>query len=226
MRIMRFLMSLVLIGFPCFHAAAPDRTGTGQIRITVDIDRVIGQMNPIWAWIGYDEPNYTYMGDGKKLLSEFAAASAVPVYVRTHNLLTSGDGTPSLKWGSTNAYTEDANGNPVYDWNIIDRIFDTYIERGMKPLVEIGFMPEALSVQPDPYRHSWTPRAPYEQVFTGWAYPPKDYEKWAELVSRVKIIVEEDEELERKLSRFVILFVCLSVWSWFLVTCRQVPICR
>ena len=48
------------------------------------------------------------MPDGKKLLSELAALSPVPVYVRTHNLLTTGDGTPALKWGSTNAYTEDA----------------------------------------------------------------------------------------------------------------------
>jgi xylan 1,4-beta-xylosidase len=87
-----------------------------------------------------------------------------------------------LKWGSTNAYTEDENGNPVYDWTLVDRIFDTYIERGMKPLVEIGFMPKALSTNPEPYQHSWKPGAPYNEVYTGWAYPPKDYDKWAELV--------------------------------------------
>ena len=67
-------------------------------------------MTPMWAFFGYDEPNYTYMKDGKKLLSELAALSPVPVYVRAHNLLTTGDGTPALKWGSTNAYTEDADG--------------------------------------------------------------------------------------------------------------------
>ncbi len=55
---------------------------------------------------------------------------------------------PALKWGSTNAYTEDAAGKPVYDWTIVDRIFDTYMERKMKPLVQIGFMPEALSSHP------------------------------------------------------------------------------
>ena len=36
-------------------------------------------------------------------------------FVRTHNLLTSEDGTPALKWGSTGAYTEDAQGRPHYD---------------------------------------------------------------------------------------------------------------
>ena len=93
--------------------------------INIDFKKEIGEMKPIWAWFGYDEPNYTYMKDGKKLLSELAALSPVPVFVRTHNLLTSGDGTPALKWGSTNAYTEDASGNPIYNWKIVDSIFDT-----------------------------------------------------------------------------------------------------
>jgi len=123
------------------------------------------------------------MKDGRKLLSELAALSPVPVYVRAHNLLTTGDGTPALKWGSTNAYTEDAAGGPRYDWTIVDRIFDAYLERGMKPLVEIGFMPEALSVKPQPYRHTFTPGSTYGTIFTGWAYPPKDYAKWRDLVS-------------------------------------------
>lgn len=153
-----------------------------SVNINISFDSVIGPMSPVWAWFGYDEPNYTYMKDGKKLLSELAELSPVPVYVRAHNLLTSGDGTPALKWGSTDAYTVDADGNPVYNWSIIDSIFDTYIERGMKPLVEIGFMPKALSVKPEPYQHKWRPGAPYSDIYTGWAYPPKDYKKWAELV--------------------------------------------
>jgi xylan 1,4-beta-xylosidase len=153
-------------------------------RIEVDASRSMGPLKPAWSFFGHDEPNYTYMKDGQRLLTELAALSPVTVHVRAHNLLTSGDGEAALKWGSTNAYTEDADGNPVYDWTIVDRIFDTYIERKMKPLVEIGFMPEALSVQPEPYRHHWGPDQPYANIYTGWAHPPKDYEKWAELVHR------------------------------------------
>lgn len=150
--------------------------------ITVDLKKEIAPMKPVWAWFGYDEPNYTYMKDGKKLLSEIADLSPVPVYVRTHSLLVSGDGVAALKWGSTNAYTEDANGNPVYNWKIVDSIFDTYVKRGMKPLAQIGFMPEALSTHPSPYRHYWKPGDPYTDIITGWAYPPKDYDKWRNLV--------------------------------------------
>src|SRR5262249_17375237 len=148
------------------------------VEIRVDANTQLGEMKPIWAFFGYDEPNYTYMKDGKKLLSELAALSPVPVYVRTHNLLTTGDGSAALKWGSTNAYTEDPSGRPHYDWSIVDRILDTYLARKMKPLVEIGFMPEALSTKPQPYRHQWSIDKSYNTIFTGWAHPPSNYQKW------------------------------------------------
>lgn len=142
-------------------------------------------MYPMWAYFGYDEPNYTYMANGRKLLTEISELSPVPVHVRAHNLLNTDEGPrAALKWGSSDAYTEDEDGNPVYDWDVIDRIMDTYIERGMKPLVEIGFMPKALSTNPEPYRHNWEPGDPYGDIYTGWAYPPNNYEKWAELVYR------------------------------------------
>jgi xylan 1,4-beta-xylosidase len=141
-----------------------------------------GPMTQMWAFFGYDEPNYTYTANGKKLLTELAALSPVPVFVRTHNLLTTGDGGASMKWGSTNAYTEDAAGRPVYDWTIVDRILDTYVQRRMRPLVEIGFMPEALSTRPQPYRHDWRPGLDYNRIYTGWSYPPTDYDKWRELI--------------------------------------------
>ena len=152
------------------------------IAIEVDLTKDKGALKPIWAWFGYDEPNYTYMKDGQKLLTEISKLSKVPVNVRVHSLLVTGDGTAALKWGSTNAYTEDAAGKPVYDWTIVDRIFDTYIKRGMKPIAQIGFMPEALSTKPQPYRHYWKPGDNYNDIYTGWAYPPKDYQKWSELV--------------------------------------------
>lgn len=151
-------------------------------RLSIDLAAQGQPLRPIWAYFGYDEPNYTYMKDGKKLLSELSALSSVPVYVRCHNLLTTGDGQAALKWGSTNAYTEDAQGRPLYDWRMADSIFDTYIQRGMKPLAEIGFMPEALSTHPVPYRHHWKPGVKYDSIYTGWAYPPTDYAKWGELV--------------------------------------------
>ena len=149
-----------------------------SVKIEVQFDQPQGTIAPIWNYFGYDEPNYTYAPNGKKLLGELAALSSEPAYVRVHNLLTTGDGSSSLKWGSTNVYTEDAAGKPVYSWTILDRIFDSFHSAGVKPLVEIGFMPEALSTHPEPYRHNF----PQGSIYTGWAYPPKDYKKWSEVV--------------------------------------------
>lgn len=194
------LLALVFSALPAaFPFGAPLMAQAPPVEIRVDVGVPVGPMTSAWAWFGHDEPNYTYMPDGRKLLGELAEASPVPVFVRTHNLLTSGDGVPALKWGSTNAYTEHGAGNPVYDWTLVDRIFDTYMEVGAKPLVEIGFMPEALSSHPEPYRHFWQPGDPYGDIYTGWAYPPEDYGKWQELVySWVRHAVERygEEEVE------------------------------
>ncbi|HTQ39240.1 MAG TPA: hypothetical protein VMJ32_09440, partial [Pirellulales bacterium] len=122
------------------------------------------------------------MKDGRKLIGELGQLGPPQVYFRAHNLLCTGDGTPALKWGSTGAYRENADGKSQYDWTILDHIFDTYLERNVRPYVEIGFMPEAISTHPEPYQHHWDPTAKYNDIFTGWAYPPKDFSKWSELV--------------------------------------------
>src|ERR1044071_7024165 len=151
-----------------FTHLASAESGDLDVNITVDAARAGSEAKPIWRFFGADEPNYATMKDGRTTLATLGSLVPGNVYFRTHNLLTSGDATPALKWGSTNTYTEDAAGNPIYNWTIVDSIFDTYIQRGMKPLAQIGFMPEALSSKPQPYRHYWKPGAPYKEVFTGF----------------------------------------------------------
>jgi len=153
------------------------------VAIEVNLNQTTHQpLTPIWRFFGYDEADYTFMKDGKKLLTELAGLTPLPVYLRTHNLLTTGNGIPALKWSSTNAYTEDSKGNPIYSWKILDSIFDAYISRKTKPLVEVGFMPEALSVKPESDRYQTTPDGKKVYHYTGWNYPPKDYQKFAALV--------------------------------------------
>ncbi len=150
------------------------------VSIHIDAARPKGELRPIWRFFGYDEPNFTYMKDGQKLLTELSQLGDGRVSIRTHHLLTSGDGVPGLKWGSTGIYREDANGKPIYDWTIVDHIFDTFIERGLKPFVEIGFMPEALSIHPQDYPHHPPPETPLNPG-VGFSYPPKEYTKWGDL---------------------------------------------
>ena len=167
------------LGWICFLVTVSLSASEFPVSIQVDAARSKGELRPIWRFFGYDEPNFTYMKDGQKLLTELSQLGS-PVFIRTHHLLTSGDGSPALKWGSTGIYNEDDQGHPIYNWTVVDRIFDTYRERGLKPLVELGFMPEALTTHPQDYPHD-PPANKMVSPGLGFSYPPKDYSKWSEL---------------------------------------------
>jgi xylan 1,4-beta-xylosidase len=179
-----FIRSFCLVAF--FFAAISGRllmaedTDLIPVTISVHAGQPLGEVKPIWRFFGADEPNYAYMKDGQKLLGELGQLGPPQVYFRAHHLLTSGDGTYALKWGSTSAYKEDADGHPVYDWTINDRIFDTYLQHGIKPYVQLGFMPEALTTHPQNYPHH-PPVNERADPAAGQSYPPKDYGKWGEL---------------------------------------------
>jgi xylan 1,4-beta-xylosidase len=74
----------------------------------------------------------------------------------------------------------------VYEWKILDGIFDAYKAAGVKPMVELGFMPKDLAAKlPN------KPDQPYQMHFPGDVLggasnnPPKDYAKWQALVQAV-----------------------------------------
>ncbi len=151
------------------------------VAVHVDLAKPVGAYKPIYSWFGYDESNYTTMQHGRELLTELHDLAPVPVYIRAHHLLTSGDGKPELKWSSSNVYSEDANGKPIYDFKILDGIFDAYKAAGVRPMVELGFMPEALAADL-PNRHEpYQVHYPASTVSGKSNNPPKDYAKWGEL---------------------------------------------
>ncbi len=83
-------------------------------------------------------------------------------YIRMHGLLTDDMG----------VYKEDRDGNPEYNYQYVDVLYDYILSIGMKPFVELGFMPEAL--------------ASGTQTIFWWkgnVTPPKDYDKWQALIS-------------------------------------------
>jgi xylan 1,4-beta-xylosidase len=165
-------------------AAQPAAEASFPVEVRVDAARPQGELKPIWRFFGADEPNYATMKDGRKLIAELGELRPGEVYFRTHNLMNTGDGTPSFKWGSTNLYTEDKAGRPVYDFTGVDRIIDTYLARGVRPYLQFGFMPEALADAPagERYQHIWRPGFDTPELDGAWNRPPKDYAKWAEVV--------------------------------------------
>ena len=154
---------------------------SNPVQIAVDLDSRIGAYKPIYSWFGYDEANYTTAPHGRQLLRELHDLAPVPVYIRAHHLLTSGDGRAELKFSSTNIYSEDASGKPVYDFTIIDGIFDAWRDAGVRPMVELGFMPRDLAATL-PNRHEpYQVHYPASTVSGASNNPPKDYARWQEL---------------------------------------------
>src|SRR5579872_6679419 len=161
--------------------APPDQPA---VTVAVDLTHVVGPFRPIYNWFGYDEANYSTTELGRALMGELRDLSPVPVHIRVHHLLTSGNGQPELKFSSTNVYTEDANGKPIYDFKLLDGIFDAYKAAGVQPMVEFGFMPKDLAADlPD--RHEYQVHYPHSTVSGASNNPPKDYKKWGELIRTV-----------------------------------------
>lgn len=150
-------------------------------QIRVDAGQWLSELPHNWNYIGYDEINYTYVPEGQELLAKFMSLQEKPYYVRAHHLLCTGNGHASYKWGSTNAYLEDEAGNVIYNWSIVDLTFDTILRYQCKPFVEIGFMPMHLAdpAHYDVSQETWRQKN-YQDY--GWASPPKDYQKWYDLI--------------------------------------------
>ena len=71
-------------------------------------------------------------------------------------------------------YDEDPSGKPIYNFSYVDQIYDGLLQNGVRPFVELSFMPRKLAAQP------------IEQSF--WYHPvvapPKDWSRWSELISQ------------------------------------------
>lgn len=166
----------------CILLTASAAFAQAAVTVQVNLQQGQGAFSPVYSWFGYDESGNTMTPNGQALLAKLHDLTPAPVHVRAHFLLTNGEGQPGLKWGYTNVYSEDAHGNPVYNWTRLDRIFDAWVHAGIHPMVELGFMPKALSSHPDPYHIPW-PGKPGETE--GWSYPPNNYKKWQDLIYHV-----------------------------------------
>jgi xylan 1,4-beta-xylosidase len=70
------------------------------------------------------------------------------------------------------AYDEDEHGKPLYNFSYVDQIYDGLLANGVRPFVEISFMPKKLALRQDVHPF-W-----YKQIVS----PPKDYKKWDDLI--------------------------------------------
>jgi xylan 1,4-beta-xylosidase len=126
----------------------------------LDFNKVKGSLNTMFKeCVGAGRANEGLRADWQQQLA-YVKKECGFKYIRMHGLLTDDMG----------VYREDKNGNPEYNFQYIDVLFDYILSIGMKPFVELGFMPEALA-------------SGKETIFwwRGNVTPPKDYKKWEDL---------------------------------------------
>lgn len=129
--------------------------------ISINFNQVKGPFNTMFKeCIGAGRANEGLRAEWQKQLA-YVKKECGFKYIRMHGLLCDDMG----------VYREDRNGNPEYNFQYIDMLYDFILSIGMKPFVELGFMPEAL--------------ASGKQTIFWWkgnVTPPKDYKKWGDLI--------------------------------------------
>jgi xylan 1,4-beta-xylosidase len=158
----------------------------GPVRVDVDASAVQGELTRLWTSIGYDEINWTYTPRGRDVLAILAGLGDGPYLTRSHYMFSSGTGMGLPHWGAGNVYHERADGRPWFDFQLLDRAYDTLVEMGHIPIVELGFTPRALVPDAAAQRFAFQPGSPtqYSEYEAGWwSFPPKSLTRWAELVS-------------------------------------------
>lgn len=162
----RFLAYLLILNFfVLFNVTAQNLKGKKAIIpervVSLDFNNAKGELNKMFNdCVGAGRANEGLRADWQQQLAEVRKECGFR-YIRMHGLLTD----------DMAVYKEDMNGNPVYNYMYIDALFDYLQSIGMKPFVELGFMPSALASGP-------------QTIFwwRGNVTPPKDYKKWADLV--------------------------------------------
>jgi xylan 1,4-beta-xylosidase len=145
---------------PAAEPTTPVRT------IAVDVNAVQGPLDTSFKeCVGAGRANEGLRADWQDQLREVQRECGFK-YIRMHGLLCDDMG----------VYREDANGNPIYNWQYIDRLYDFLLSIDVKPFVELSFMPDALA-------------SGHKTIFwyRGNVTPPKSYDKWADLIRHLVV---------------------------------------
>jgi xylan 1,4-beta-xylosidase len=143
-------------------AALPSGLSAPSRVIEADLQRTQGTMNRMYNFcVGAGRANEGLRADWQEQLRKVHAECGFR-YVRFHGIFCDDMG----------VYSEDRNGHPIYNWQYVDRLYDFIESIGMRPFVELGFMPGALASGDQTifwYRANVT--------------PPKSYEKWQAFIA-------------------------------------------
>ncbi len=163
-KLISVIVPAALIGLAGALCAQPAPGGKPSRVIAVDFSKVRGPHSTVWKeCIGAGRANEGLRADWQEQLALVQREIGFR-YIRMHGLLHDDMG----------VYKEDAKGTPIYNWQYIDKLYDYLLKAGLKPFVELAFMPRDL--------------ASAEKTIFWWRgniTPPKSYDKWSALVSNL-----------------------------------------
>jgi xylan 1,4-beta-xylosidase len=151
--------------------AAPDEDGPAAVRVEVDATGDEGRLERPWRpMIGSEHLSHAVSTEhnGGRVIGEELTAALRAAHdelgvrtVRAHAILCDDLG----------VYRE-VDGRPVHDFGGIDRVYDHILGLGLRPIVELSFMPRDLASDPD------------RTVFAYGAIisPPKEWDRWRDLI--------------------------------------------
>jgi len=158
------LLSVILVSNICYTqkiGSSIEKAVSKDRIILADVQDIKGRFNTMFKeCVGAGRANEGLRADWQQQLT-FVKKECGFKYIRMHGLLTDDMG----------VYKEDKKGNPQYNWQYIDKLYDFLLSIDMKPFVELSFMPVAL--------------ASGQQTIFWWkgnVTPPKDYKKWEDLI--------------------------------------------
>jgi len=146
-------------------------------QVEVDSTRVIGKLDSrLWANIGYDPMYWATVQEEALPFWRKVRATRALRFVRMHNTFSDGFAvwgvsSGDLRYCGARVYSEDAAGKPKYDFSHLDEILDVLVSAGMRPVLEMDFMSDALA-EGEPVRN----------YCGGLVNTPKDYNKWRNLI--------------------------------------------
>jgi xylan 1,4-beta-xylosidase len=168
--------SLSSIDAPVGPVSAPARPAPtqreGEVSVVVDAARSTGTVQRPWRpMIGSEHLALLLRGEGPgglpvgedlagafRVVREQLGVEVVRAHAILHDVL--------------GVYREEADGTPRYDFDKVDLVIDRLLETGLRPLVELSFMPKALAADPEPSVFD----------YVGLISPPRDLDRWADLV--------------------------------------------
>lgn len=146
----------------------------GPVQVRVDASATTGPVHPVWHMVGSERLSQLDEGmdpHGHHIGAEFAEALRLAhddlavTHVRAHAIL----------HDDLRVASRDENGALSLNFGRVDAIYDRLLAIGLRPIVELSFMPAALA------------RDPAQTVFTyrGIISPPRDYAEWHHLIAEL-----------------------------------------